>query len=365
MKRKLALIDSLTSLRFFAALGVFLHHLGVLNNSSVPVVKTLGGYFFNGYTGVTFFYILSGFIINYSFCKHRLSGKFDYKDFLAFRISRLFPVHILSLVIFIFAFTSIGDLNWGKIPSLISNVLLIQSFIPFQDYYFAYNPVSWSISCELFFYFAFCLLVRLKTSKLLLILLIVIGLNVYTLIFPPASISLHWLFYINPFFRVSDFIIGIVFCRMYLSTDYTPGKRASSIMEVIAIMSFFITAFIATNYIQNMNVKYDVLFIPCMLMLVAAFSFNNGIVSKWLSNKYLILLGESSFSFYMIHFIIVNKFYEIMSPSPNNLSDLALYISLALLCSLVSSVIIFKYFELPINRLIRNKWVSMRYKVNK
>lgn len=365
MKRKLALIDSLTSLRFFAALGVFLHHLGVLNNSSVPAVKTIGGYFFNGYTGVTFFYILSGFIINYSFCKHRLSGRFDYKDFLAFRVSRLFPVHILSLIFFIFAFSSIGDFNFGKIPSLVSNVLLVQSFIPSQDYYFAYNPVSWSISCELFFYFAFCLLVRMKTSKILLILLIVLGLSLYLLITPPTSISLHWLFYINPFFRVSDFIIGIVFCRVYLSTDYTPSKSTSSILEVLAILSFFITAFIATNYIHDMNLKYDILFIPCMLLLVAVFSFNNGIISKWLSNKYLMLLGEASFSFYMIHYIILNKLYEIMLPSPNKFSELACYILLALLCSLVLSVVIFKWFELPINRLIRNKWVSMRYKVKK
>lgn len=45
MTRKLTVIDSLTSLRFFAALGVFLHHLGILNNSDSPFVKTLARYF--------------------------------------------------------------------------------------------------------------------------------------------------------------------------------------------------------------------------------------------------------------------------------------------------------------------------------
>ncbi|MGV4091581.1 acyltransferase family protein, partial [Citrobacter freundii] len=135
-----------------------------------------------------------------------------------------------------------------------------------------------------------------------------------------------------------------------------------SILEVLAILSFFITVFIATNFIKDMNIKFDILFIPCMLMLVVVFAFNNGVISGWLSNKYLILLGESSFSFYMIHFIIVNKLYEIMSPSPNNFAELAGYISTALLCSVVSSVVIFKLFEMPINRFIRNKWISVRYK---
>lgn len=99
MKDKYIIIQSLTSLRFFAAFGVFLHHLGLLNQSKIPMVQEFAKYFFNGYTGVTFFYVLSGFIINYSFKRHIEGGRFDYKDFIVFRVCRLFPVHILAMFI--------------------------------------------------------------------------------------------------------------------------------------------------------------------------------------------------------------------------------------------------------------------------
>jgi peptidoglycan/LPS O-acetylase OafA/YrhL len=58
MKKNLAIIKSLTSLRFFAALGVFLHHLGFLNLSNLTLVKGLAKYFFNGYAGVSFLYFV-------------------------------------------------------------------------------------------------------------------------------------------------------------------------------------------------------------------------------------------------------------------------------------------------------------------
>lgn len=70
MNNKGNIIQSLTSLRMFAVLGVFVSHLGLLSQSSIGVFNTAAKYFFNGYIGVTFFYILSGFIINYSFINH-------------------------------------------------------------------------------------------------------------------------------------------------------------------------------------------------------------------------------------------------------------------------------------------------------
>lgn len=48
-------IYSLTSLRFFAAAGVFLHHLGVLKTVDDKLVNEAARYFFSGYAGVTFF----------------------------------------------------------------------------------------------------------------------------------------------------------------------------------------------------------------------------------------------------------------------------------------------------------------------
>lgn len=145
IKQQFPHIKSLTSLRFFAAVGVMLHHLGILNSVHNPILNRMAAYFFNGYIGVTFFYILSGFIINYSFNKHTQDGRFDMKDFFVFRIFRLFPVHFLSLFAFLIL-TGTFSIVIKEVLPFISNLFLIHSLIPNQLYYFAFNSASWSIS---------------------------------------------------------------------------------------------------------------------------------------------------------------------------------------------------------------------------
>jgi peptidoglycan/LPS O-acetylase OafA/YrhL len=194
------------------------------------------------------------------------------------------------------------------------------------------------------------------------LILLCIALAIISMIVsPPNSISAHWLFYINPFSRVSDFIIGMLFCRLFLISNYEPTTKICGLIESLSILSFFLTAYIATNYIADMNVKYDLLFIPCMLFIVVAFSFNKGFISKFLSKKAFILLGEASFSFYMIHYMFVVKLNYMLLPSPNSPKELIYYITLAFAGALLSSIAIFKLIELPVNKFIRKSWLSFRY----
>lgn len=362
MSKKSFIIESLTSLRFFAALGVFLHHLGLLGTSNIPEVQFAARYFFNGYTGVTFFYILSGFIINYSFKRHIESGRFDYKDFIVFRVCRLFPVHLLALFLVLNLFGYFVNFDAVNKLSLVSNIFLVNSFIPDTAYYFSFNPVSWSISCEVFFYMAFCFLVGFSSSRLFILLLVIQAFNVYYIFNPPEIVSGHWLFYVNPLFRICDFIIGILLCRLFLHSEFSPGKKLGTVMEISSLLFVALTMYISTNYISDMNIRYDFLFIPCMAFLVMAFSFNSGVLSNLLSNKLLILLREASFSFYMLHWMVIAKLTEVMNPSANNVRELFFYIIVAFCISLFSSIIIFKCYEKPINTFIRNAWIKYRYR---
>lgn len=228
IKKQFSHIKSLTSLRFFAALGVMFHHLGILNSVHSPILNRMASYFFNGYVGVTFFYILSGFIINYSFNKHLQDGQFDIKDFFVFRVFRLFPVHALTLFSFLVLTGTLSNVTNEFLP-FISNLFLVHSLIPEQQYYFAFNSVSWSISCELMFYISFCGLITLSNKSLVVMLSLILSFQFYLLIFPQSLFPDHWLFYINPFFRIIDFMMGVLVCRIYFATSYMPGKLLASI----------------------------------------------------------------------------------------------------------------------------------------
>lgn len=355
-------IKSLTSLRFIAALGVFFSHAGVIGTSDIPLAKTLANYFFYGYTGVTFFYILSGFIISYSYHWHKVSGKYDLADFMIFRVSRLFPVHILSICSLFIVFGLYNHLDSINYKTLISNLTLTQSFVPDKDYYFSFNAVSWSISCEMFFYIAFCLLSKLRTSYILAITAFSLLINIYMATNGKSELSDHWLFYINPIFRLSDFMIGVLIARLYMKLSWKPGVAAGTSMEILSIASLAITILIASGYVDNMNIKYDLMFIPAMMMIVLSFSFDSGLISKVLSARSFILLGDASFSLYMFHWIIMEKSKLYFDMSFKNADDIVYFVSLNFVMSVFVSVIVYKAFETPINKFIRNKWTGFRYK---
>jgi len=360
IKQQFPHIKSLTSLRFFAAVGVMLHHLGILNSVHNPILNRMAAYFFNGYIGVTFFYILSGFIINYSFNKHTQDGRFDMKDFFVFRIFRLFPVHFLSLFAFLIL-TGTFSIVIKEVLPFISNLFLIHSLIPNQLYYFAFNSASWSISCELIFYISFCGLILLSNKTLVVLLSSILSCQFLLLFFPQSVFPEHWLFYINPFFRIIDFIIGMLVCRIYLATNYMPGKMLASFFEISSLIFLCFMIFVATKYVNNMNVRYDLFFIPPMLAILCAFLFNNGILSQLLSYRLFIRLGEASFAFYMIHLIIIRQMVEVLNPQVDKLSSVLFYSLSCFVLSLLISLAIYYFYESPINKILRRKWIAFRY----
>ena len=147
-------LSALTGIRFYAALGVFLYHVP----SFIPGMKAFGGsgVLFNlGDLGVSFFFVLSGFILTYNYANVFREGvpSAGYKRFLWDRLTKIYPVHFLTLLIVlpIAIFSPQWPLDWRAVPF---HLVLLQCFWPsptpaFSDYL---NKPSWSISCEWFFY---------------------------------------------------------------------------------------------------------------------------------------------------------------------------------------------------------------------
>lgn len=94
-----------------------------------------------------------------------------------------------------------------------------------------------------------------------------------------------------------------------------------------------------------MSLRYDLIFIPAMSLMVLIFSFDNGVISKSLSNKLMVFLGEASFSFYMIHLMIIRAIFKIGSSSGISDTKNVLILSvLAFLLSVLLSFLLFKFF---------------------
>jgi len=149
-------LPAVTSLRFFAALHVALFHLDAMRVLKGPSwLKSLAGI---GYVGVSFFFVLSGFILVYTYA----GRKIELKEFWQTRFARIYPAYLFSLLL-TFPFFYWGA-HYLDIPffafahshfwlSATLVLLLAQAWIPAAA--LAWNSVAWSLSVEAFFYTIF------------------------------------------------------------------------------------------------------------------------------------------------------------------------------------------------------------------
>ncbi|WP_188435043.1 acyltransferase family protein, partial [Chishuiella changwenlii] len=195
------IIKPLTSLRFFFAFFVFLSHLSFLENSKFYSL-IYNQVFKEGFLGVSFFFILSGFVLSLNY---NTITKSYIRKFYLYRLARIYPVYLLTLLLSIFIVK-------GSVYKFIIQIFSIQSFFPNQEIYFSYNAPSWSISDEFFFYLLFPFIISffrkisftLKTIVTIILCVTVISITTYT----PIE-KQHYYIYIFPLMRIVDFIIGI------------------------------------------------------------------------------------------------------------------------------------------------------------
>ena len=165
-------IDVLTSLRFFAALCICVLH--ATNHNILPVEFSQ---YIDLSKAVSFFFVLSGFVLTYSYSQKKLNYLFFCRD----RFARIWPSSVLSIFLVLTLlprslFLPFHASDWLFGFVLVIHLLLLQSLFPIPSVYFGFNAVSWSISVEFFFYLAFPFLIKFRTKFLCIILLILISL---------------------------------------------------------------------------------------------------------------------------------------------------------------------------------------------
>lgn len=347
------MIKPLTSLRFFFAFFVFLSHLNFIQTDHLIYNWLKRNVFFEGYLGVSFFFILSGFVLAYSHSKYFVNNdvKLNKKKFYLARIFRVFPLHILTLLISILLLSNFKNI---EVKTLFSNIFLIQSFIPDIKYYGAFNGPSWSISNEMFFYllFPFIMGAYIKAKYRLIIyftiytLLLLLGATWF------SKLDEKYIYYINPITRILDFIIGIFLYFSFVRLKKIPlSHKQASWLEVSAIIIFMIF-FVPHNFI-NRAYRYSMYYWIPMSIIILVFSLQKGYISQILSHKTLIYLGEISFAFYLTHYILIQLYINFNLPIHFIITPITLF-----LITILISTIIFELYEKPINRYLKQKYIK-------
>lgn len=352
------MIKPLTSLRFFFAMMVLSSHLVfVIKPESSSILYWINKYVFSeGFIGVSFFFILSGFILSYTY-QEKITGKVTSSyDFWIARIARIYPLHILTLLMAIpLILKDQLQTGWTFVLKLLLNSTLLQSFIPDSDYYFSLNSPSWSISDELFFYLLFPVLILfiVNNNKIKWIVFLL------SIILIPAAVTFvdhdyyHHLFYINPVFRLIDFGIGIFLFNISKKfNDYFSSKKYIVTLLEAGSIALFVLFFVFHNKIPVVY-RYSCYYWIPMACIILSFSLQKGLISRLLSHSFLIVLGEISFGIYLIHSIVIGYFYAFNFKFFHLTNDYII-IAIIFIVTVSLSYLIFIAYEKPCNRYIKN-----------
>jgi len=354
-------LPSLTGSRFWAAFLVFLFHSSLASDLapfSDPTVQHIFTVIMGkaGWLGVSYFFILSGFIMVWSAKDNDTVG-----DFYLRRFAKIYPTHCLTLLM---AFI-IGAISIYQYKLWTSNLLLLNTWVDDVHYFFVGNRPSWSLCIEAMFYLSFPFLFRVmkaipkKFDLLGFTIVTAASLLVQTYIYLwvepntmmgafPISQQHFWISYIFPPSRIFEFLAGMFAARLLMN------GRALVLTKTASL------ALLAVTYIGSMYIPYQfsmsvVFIIPVCLLIISIAGDDLKNRNTMLNAKTSVWLGEISYAFYMVHFLVLFYFLNLTAGRKFSLPEGIMLLVVALVLTVSFASFLYKYFEVPMMKLILEK----------
>ncbi|MEL0651237.1 acyltransferase [Algibacter sp. TI.3.09] len=352
-------IEQLTFTRFVAAVLIVFHHFG---SGKMHFTNEYTRFLFKqANVGVSYFFILSGFVMIIAYHKKM---HVNFMDYMRNRFARIYPVYLLALLSLLALFVISNQVSY---VDFVLNLFMVQTWVPSKALVF--NNAAWSLSVELFFYVLFPLLYNRFYTKI----------NYKKLIVPIvlfwfiSQILFHYLFFkesypilfystedlkYHPVFHLNEFLIGNLAGLYFINNSNKIKNYDIFIFSLVALVLLALKFPIGLNFHNGL---LAVLFIPLIILI----SLNNGFITKLFNKKAFIFLGEISFGLYILQFVVwiyisdyrLNKYFG-LDKGEDFL--FCFFLRLAILIGL--SVLTYLYIETPIRNKIKN---STRYKKEK
>ena len=372
------ILGALTGLRFLAAAQVVLFHsMGPRLDRMPPKLASVLG---AGYTGVSLFFVLSGFVLAYNYLSPGRGGVRKTGSFLAARVARVYPVYLIGVVLALpglglrlLRTHGAGDALLGGSPVVLSALTLTQSWIP--AYACQVNCPGWSLSVEAFFYLMFPLLAVLLTPRSKAGLLpIIIGGWALSLLMGLAYVHLDpdalgvttplsdgfWLNVLkyNPLVRLPEFVIGMSLGLLFLRNPEVLGRRP----HLVTLAALGIVLF---GLVESGRVPYPVmnngLLLGPFAILILALASGRGFVARFLGSPAMILLGEASYALYILHVPIHSILRRVVPGTGPLAPQSTAFLVLYLIGSVLVAILVLKLFEEPARLALRKrltKWID-------
>ncbi len=268
------------------------------------------------YAGVTFFFMLSGFLVTFHH-KHIASAKQFYRR----RMWRIFPLHWLALTLMIILDLAIMHkfhYQWD----LPLHVVLLQSWVPSEQVFYNYSIHSWFLSSLLACVIFTPLLLKFLqlSSRRVAWTAIIVACAAVAAVNITGTDSLRSYLYVCPLARMVDYSLGMILgatMRERPSSKPYSTIRATVIeVATLAVFATFIAAHASGNAVVAQLENSAMWWIPMSLLLVSCTLLHGseGLIGRLLSIKPLVWLGEISFEVYILQKLVNNAFCYLVAP---------------------------------------------------
>jgi len=316
-------LDALTSLRFVTALHVFIFHLEAARLVYAPEpFRRLASV---GYVGVSWFFVLSGFILAYAYAGRPIV----LGHFWRARWRRVYPAYFLALCIatplFIYVLfyapamhddASLAPMREHVTSFTLAAFVLVHAWIPAAA--LGVNPVGWSLSAEAFFYFLFPMLLprmaSLSRRTLVYWVLAMAFLSAATalayVLRAPDGVSdvmfanndLFWLNVLrfNPLVRLPEFLVGV--CGGLLYVRFRAAERWAAPLVSAGLFALFAVV------VFEESIPYPLIHNGLMSLPFLAIIYGVALRPWWsrfLEWRAFRRLGEVSYSFFLTHLLVI------------------------------------------------------------
>ena len=323
-----------------------------------PLPQVLRPLVDNAFTFVGFFFLISGFILAYNYADR---PELDKRRFYVARFSRVYPVYLLVLILSV----PFLRLEWQAhthadfLTGLVLTPLALQGWSPTLATF--WNTVGWTLPAELMLYLAFPYILRfiaryahhvVSTPRLITAILVLwaIGITPHITYFltNPDHLSgpatrytygfwLRCLKYTPPAYACT-FTAGILLARLHHKLDLTPFRRGIlALVGLLALAAYL--AFLAPRVPYVL--VHGSLLLPLFATILLGLAGPNYIASVF-SSRPLVLLGETTFALYLLHFNAFNLIHLYKLPERLHVAAYDPWISYAFIM-LLATIITFQY----------------------
>jgi len=314
MKHRFEVLDIFRGI--FASMVVFFH-LSAFSNT----VVLNNNFVYNSDLFVDFFFVLSGFVITYT--AQGMAAPADMKLFYKKRFFRLYPLHIIMLLIFVcielvkkqfVGHIQVNQLNNANnnITTFFSNLFLLNSVKLPGVTDVSWNIPSWSISAEMLSYILFGMVVwlihRLNIYKTRVFVFAGVALAALAIIYAVAGdFKLTYSFDYGFLRAFVGFFTGAVCFNVFSSTREKVIAKPTGLFNALEVI--IITAMVILVTFGFPLKPYGYIYTVLFFCSIYVFAFEKGVVSKLFKKSgFLKRVGTYSYSIYMTHALMLSLF---------------------------------------------------------